>query len=187
MLRLGNKVLVVIDVQTEVVEHGYKRDETIDNINRLIHCAREQQIPIIYIQHEEQEGPMIKGEPGWQFHARLEKPLHQEVTIHKTVPNSFTNTSLRQTLDKLDATHLYICGAQTEFCVDSTCRGAFDLGYNVTLITDAHTTNDADHLSASSIIEHVHGTLKYFWSPNGAITLKKSSDLDWMKNEVNLK
>ncbi|KQU12967.1 MULTISPECIES: cysteine hydrolase family protein [Peribacillus] len=184
---MEKKVLVVIDVQTAVVEHGYKRDKTIDKINRLIRCAREQQIPIIYIQHEYPEGPMSKGEPGWQFHPRLEKPLHQEVTIYKTVPNSFTHTPLKQTLDKLDATHIYICGAQTEFCVDSTCRGAFDLDYNVTLITDAHTTSDADHLSAPRIIEHTHVTLKNFWSPNATITLEKSLDLDWIKNKVNPK
>ncbi|MFD6442129.1 cysteine hydrolase family protein [Peribacillus sp. NPDC060186] len=167
---MGKKVLVVIDVQTAVVEQGYKLDKTIDNINRLIRCAREQQIPIIYIQHEYPEGPMSKGEPGWQFHPRLEKP--QEFIIYKTVPNSFTHTPLKQTLDKLVAKHIYICGAQTEFCVDSTCRGAFDLDYNVTLITDAHTTSDAEHLSAPSIIEHTHRTLKNFWSPNATITLE---------------
>ena len=83
---------------------------------------------------------MSKGEPGWQFHPRLEKPLHQEVTIYKTVPNSFTHTPLKQTLDKLDATHIYICGAQTELYIICSLRGAFDLDYNVTLITDAHCT-----------------------------------------------
>jgi nicotinamidase-related amidase len=187
VFRLEKKVLVVIDVQTDVVEDGYKRDETIDNINRLIGRAREQQIPIIYVQHDEAEGPMIKGEPGWQFHPRLEKPLHQEVTIYKTVPNSFTHTPLKQTLDELDATHIYICGAQTEYCIDSTCRGALDLGYNVTLITDSHTTCDDEHLTAPNIIEDIHGKLKNFRSPNAAINLEKSSDLDWMKNEVNVK
>jgi nicotinamidase-related amidase len=181
VFRLEKKVLVVIDVQNDVVEDGYKRDETIDNINRLIRSAREQQIPIIYVQHDEVEGPMIKGELGWQLHPRLEKPLHQEVTIYKTVPNSFTNTPLKQTLDELDATHIYICGAQTEYCVDSTCRGAIDLGYNVTLITDSHTTCDDGHLSAPSIIEQIHGKLKNFVGPNATITLEKSSELDWMK------
>ncbi len=178
---MEKKVLVVIDVQMDVVEDGYKRDEIIDTINRLICSAREQHIPIIYIQHEESEGTLRKGEPGWQFHPRLEKPLHQEAIIYKTVPNSFTHTSLKQTLDKLDATHLYICGAQTEYCINSTCRGAIDLDYNVTLITDAHTTCDSDHQKAPVIIEHIQEMLKDISSSNATITLEKSSDLNWMK------
>ena len=182
---MEDKVLVVIDVQTAVVEDGYKRDETIDHINQLIFAAREQQIPVIYIQHEESEGPLRKGEPDWQFHPRLEKPLQQEVTIYKTVPNSFTHTSLKQTLDKLGATHLYICGAQTEYCIDSTCRGAIDLDYNVTLITDAHTTSDAEHQKAHVIIDQTQDMLKDISSSNATITLAKSSDLNWMKKEVN--
>ncbi|MCK1993233.1 cysteine hydrolase [Peribacillus muralis] len=178
------KALVIIDVQTAVVEESYKRDKVIDNINHLIHRARGQQIPIIYIQHESPEGPMKKGEPGWQLHPRLEKPIHQEMTISKIVPNSFSHTPLKQTLDKQGITQLYICGAQTEYCVDSTCRGAFDLDYDVTLITDAHTTNDAIHLSAPRIIEHVHETLKNFGSPSAEIRLEKSTELDWMQSEI---
>lgn len=183
-LPVGKSALMIIDVQTAVMEESYKRDKVIDNINHLIHRARGQQIPIIYIQHESEEGPMKKGEPGWKLHPGLETPLHQEVTIFKRVPNSFSHTALKQTLDKQGVTQLYICGAQTEYCVDSTCRGAFDLDYDVTLVSDAHTTNDADHLSAPRIIEHVHETLKNFWSPNAKIRLKKSTELDWMQSEI---
>ncbi|WP_157805719.1 cysteine hydrolase family protein [Bacillus sp. mrc49] len=181
---MEKKALMIIDMQTAVVEEGYKRDKVLDNINHLIQSARGLQIPIIYIQHESPEGPLKKGEPGWQFHPSLEKPLLQEVTIFKSVPNSFSHTPLQQTLDKLGVTELYICGAQTEYCVDSTCRGAFDLGYDVTLIGDAHTTNDANHLSAPRIIEHVHETLKNFWSPNAKICLKKTTELDWIESEI---
>ncbi|WP_285768529.1 cysteine hydrolase family protein [Peribacillus sp. SI8-4] len=178
------KALLIVDVQTAIVEEGYKRDKVMDNINYLIQCARGKQIPIIYIRHESIEGPLKTGESGWELHPRLEKPINQEVTIFKRVPNSFSNTLLKQTLDKLDVTQLYICGAQTEYCVESTCRGAFDLEYDVTLIADAHTTNDANHLSAPRIIEHVHETLKNFRSSNANIRLKKSTELDWMQSEI---
>ncbi|WP_257348371.1 cysteine hydrolase family protein [Pseudalkalibacillus decolorationis] len=181
---MGKEVLIVIDVQTAVMEQGYNRDETIDRISKLIRNAREGKIPVVYVQHEYPEGIMKRGEFGWKLHERLEQPLQQETIIYKTVPNAFADTNLKEILDQINATHLYICGAQTDFCVDSTCRGAFDLHYDVTLITDAHTTNNNDLLSAPQIIKHTQNTLGNFWSPNATISLKGSSEINWMKKEV---
>ncbi|WLD94248.1 cysteine hydrolase family protein [Alkalihalobacillus sp. AL-G] len=182
---MSKEVLMVIDVQSAVMEESsHNREETIDRISGLIRNARERNVAVIYVQHEFPEGPMKRGEQGWQLHPQLEQPLSNEVIINKTLPNSFAGTTLKQTLDQLHATHLYICGAQTDYCVDSTCRGAFDLQFDVTLITDAHTTADNEHLTAEQIIQHTENTLKNFWSPNSTITLKKSSDILWMQKEV---
>ncbi|MGI8314230.1 cysteine hydrolase family protein [Halobacillus mangrovi] len=176
---MGKEALVVIDVQEAVVENAYKREEKINHMNKAIHLAREKQIPIVYVQHEYPEGPMKRGAEGWQLYSELEKPLEQDAIIFKTVPNAFVHTSLKRTLDDIQADHLYICGAQTDYCVDCTTRGAFDFGYNVTLISDAHTTCDNDHLTAQQIIDHTHYTLTNFWSETNSIDIKPSSELDW--------
>lgn len=178
---MGKEVLIVIDVQNAVMENAYQCEEKITNMNRAIHRAREKQIPVIYVQHEYPEGPMKRGAEGWQLHPDLEKPLEQDAVIFKTVPNAFVHTSLKKTLDKVEAVHLFICGAQTDYCVDSTSRGAFDHGYRVTLISDAHTTCSNEHLTAEQIIVHTQHTLTNFWSETTTIDLKSSHELGWEK------
>ncbi|MGP4082738.1 cysteine hydrolase family protein [Pseudalkalibacillus sp. R45] len=179
-----NEALLVIDVQNAVMENAYQKEEVINRISSLIRNARPIDVPVIYVQHEYPAGPMKRGEPGWELHSLLEKPLETETIINKTLPNSFADTNLKGVLDKLGTEHLYICGAQTDYCVDSSCRGAFDARYDVTLITDAHTTMDNDHLTAKQIIDHTHNTLGNFWSPDSTISLQNSEDVFWMKEKI---
>ena len=54
---------------------------------------------------------------------------------------------------------LIIAGIQTEFCVDTTTRRAYSLGYQVTLVQDAHSTWDTENITAAQIIAHHNLTL----------------------------
>ncbi|WP_408009697.1 cysteine hydrolase family protein [Pseudalkalibacillus sp. A8] len=178
------EVLLVIDVQQAVMESAYEKETIINRISTLIRKARLNGVPVIYVQHEDSSGPMKRGEAGWQLDALLERPHETDQAIYKTKPNSFANTNLKSVLEELGADHLYICGAQTDYCVDSTCRGAFDAGYDVTLIKDAHTTMDNNHFTAEQIIAHTHTTLSNFWSPDASITLQTVAEVPWMKKEI---
>ncbi|MCF6411210.1 cysteine hydrolase family protein [Pseudalkalibacillus salsuginis] len=178
------EVLIVIDVQQAVMEHAYEKETIINRISMLIRKARLNGVPVIYVQHEDSAGPLKRGETGWQLDALLEKPQETDHVIYKTKPNSFAGTSLKTVLEELGAEHLFICGAQTDYCVDSTCRGAFDADYDVTLIKDAHTTMDNDHFKAVQIIDHTNITLSNFWSSNASIILQTASEVPWMKEII---
>ncbi len=181
---MTKEALLVIDVQKAVMENSYQELQTIHRINQLIKRARMSDIDVIYVQHEYPIGPMKRGEPNWQLHKQLEKPLESETIIYKTLPNAFSDTKLNDVLTTRNINHLYICGAQTDFCVDSSCRGAFDHHLDVTLVTDAHTTTDKDHMTAEAIIKHVHHTLENFWSPKATLSLLKSSEIHWMHKPI---
>ena len=71
---------------------------------------------------------------------------------------------------------MYVTGLQTEFCVDASCRSALNHGYDVTLISDAHTTGDAV-LKASDTIAHHNYTLQNLAHPYRSITLRASTDI----------
>ncbi|CAJ0993424.1 hypothetical protein SODG_002081 [Sodalis praecaptivus] len=77
----------------------------------------------------------------------------------KTTANAFLNTSLRDVLLAAGVKHLLITGYASEFCVDTTVRAAAALGYDVTLVSDAHTTHYKPHASAADIIKHENATL----------------------------
>lgn len=149
--------LLVIDVQLGMydpqypVSHG---DELLEKIQGLIGRARQAGAPVIFVQHAGGEGdPLHPQEPGWALHPGLGVQPGEPI-IHKRYPDSFQETSLQAELQALDVHRLVICGIQTEYCVDTTCRRAFSMGYQSILAQDAHGTWDGEAISAEQIIAH---------------------------------
>lgn len=162
--------LIVIDVQKAVIEYSYEPDKTVQNIVKLIGQAHEQQVPVLYVQHDGPEGsPMEPGQPMWQLHDAL-SPLPEEPIVRKNQCDAFLNTTLLDELQKLEISHLVVVGGMTEQCVDTSVRRAFSLGYTQTLVGDAHTTADTPILSAKQIIDwhnHTLGNIFYVEKENG--------------------
>lgn len=137
----GNTALLVIDVQQGLFEQAnpiYKADEVLRNINKLIDQARNAGAPVIFIQHSSNEG-LVRGSARWQLHPQI-KPFAGEAIIHKRHGNSFQETNLAEVLQKDNVTDLVITGLVTHGCVKATCLGALELGYRVTLASDAHSS-----------------------------------------------
>jgi len=153
-----NTALLIIDVQIGMFAedlHLYHGAELIATLQPLIKRARTAGVPVIYVQHEDQNEnePLWPAGPGFAVHPALQ-PAPGDLIIHKRNPNSFQDTPLQTELERLGVKRLVIAGLQTEFCVDTTCRRAFSLGYAVTLVQDGHSTYDTDLLSAEQIIAH---------------------------------
>jgi nicotinamidase-related amidase len=82
-----------------------------------------------------------------------------EVIFEKRRPNAFEKTILSDTLRACKATGLVIVGMKTQYCVDSTCRAARDLGFDAVLIADGHPCSDTPVMSAKDIVAHHNATL----------------------------
>lgn len=169
----GNKgALLVIDVQKGVVENAWKRDEIVGNIATLVDRARNDGVDVVWIQHES-EDEMPPESPQWQIVDEL-VPVDGETRLRKRYSDSFADTELESTLDDLSIGRVVICGAQTNACVRSTCYGAMVRGYDVTLIEDAHTSDDiifedqsgkAYDVRAESMIDDLNLTLSFLEYP----------------------
>jgi nicotinamidase-related amidase len=153
----GNTALLIIDVQLGMFEESdpvYRGDELLVTINDLIARVRDAGVPVIYVQHSGGDGHLLEpGSPGWPIHPAI-APARGELIIHKRHPDSFQETALQHELEIRRVRRLIVAGIQTEYCVDTTCRRAYSLGYDVTLAQDAHSTWDTEHLEASQIIDH---------------------------------
>ncbi|MGE6508173.1 isochorismatase family protein [Bacillus cereus] len=152
----GYAALLIIDVQVGSFKEErmlYKGIELLKNIQLLIHKARTVQAPIFYMKFNGKTGSLLEcGNPEWAIH----------------------ETSLQQELNKRDIEHIVITGVQSEICIDATCRRAYSLGYNVTLVEDGHSTYDTTLLSASQIIKH-HNDIIGEWFAN----LKKAQIIEF--------
>ena len=151
---MENKALIVIDLQVGVQPSNtplYNLDNVIKGVNERIQVFRELNYPIIFIQHNDQE--LILNTKQWNLFSELDA-RDTDIYINKTHANSFYNTNLNAKLLELKINTLEICGAQTEYCVDTTIRMAHGLGYSLYMKKGLTTTLNNDLLGAKTIIEH---------------------------------
>lgn len=171
----SNTALLIIDVQMAMFAENnpvYQGEALLAKLKSLIAKARAAGIPVIFVQHSEKNSDMAEGSPGWQIHPDI-APLPGELVVHKLHPDSFQSTPLQAELEERDITCLIVAGIQTEYCVDTTCRRAYSLGYEVTLVKDAHSTWDTKVLQAPQIIDH-HNQVLSGWF----VKLKSAEEVD---------
>jgi len=148
--------LVIIDVQIGLVRLMplELQDRVLSNITVLLGEGRSSGIPVVFIQHDGPKGhPLETNTPAWAIHPSI-LPLTGEPVIRKKASDSFFETGLSEELQNDKIRNLIIVGGMTEYCVDTTCRRAVTLGYDVMLVADAHLTRDTPVLTASQIIAH---------------------------------
>ena len=134
-----NTALLVIDVQTGVLGEAYERDTTVANVGSVVERARAEEVPVVWVQHSSDN--LVQGSEQWEIVPEL-SPDASELLVQKRYPDSFEETTLESLLDDLDVGRLVVVGAQTDECVRSTLHGALVRGYDATLVSDAHTTED---------------------------------------------
>lgn len=177
--RSTKTALIIIDVQVGIIEgfHAYRGREVLEQINKLLSKARASNTPIIYVQHDGEAGhPLEAGTQGWEIHSDI-KPYEGDLIIRKRASDSFFETTLQQELEQRGIKHLIITGCMTEYCVDTTTRRAVSMGYDVTLVSDAHTTIDNKLLTAAQIIAHHNALLDGFDAGAHAITVKPTEEV----------
>jgi nicotinamidase-related amidase len=157
--------LMVIDVQNGVVAEAHERDTVVANISTLVDKARSEGVPIIWVQHSD-EG-LQRGTADWEYVPELARQ-ESEPLVHKSFGDSFEGTDLEEVLAKAGVGRLVVAGAQTDACIRSTIHGAFARGYDVTLVGDAHTTEDQSAWGApppDQVITHTNLYWQYQTAP----------------------
>jgi len=174
-----NTALVIIDTQVGLIEPAYQSKEVLDHINTLLTQARASHTPVIYVQHDGPKGHGLEvGTPAWNIHPVI-APRANEAVVHKRASDSFYDTTLKRELEAQGIKHLVVVGGQTDYCVDTTIRRATVEGYNVTLVSDAHTTEDYDEaiLTAAQRIAYLNDVVNGFRTDDYEITVKPTSEV----------
>ena len=152
--------LIVIDVQVGVVTGAHGRDAVVANIAALVERARAEGVLVIWVQHNSKQ--LVSGEEAWKIVPEL-SPAQGEPIIQKAWGDAFEDTELESVLAAAQVGRLVVTGAQTDACIRSTLHGAFTRGYDVTLVEDAHTTEDLSEYGApppGQVIAHTN----MYWS-----------------------
>jgi nicotinamidase-related amidase len=159
MTTLGDRpasALLVVDVQNDVVDDAHERDAVVANIATLVERARHEQVPVVWVQHEDDE--LKAGTDGWEIVGELTRN-DDEPLVSKSYGDAFEDTRLESVLAGLEVGRLVVVCAQTDACIRATLHGAFVRGYDTPLVSDAHTTDDSTSWGApppAQVIAHTN-------------------------------
>jgi nicotinamidase-related amidase len=175
------KALLVIDVQRGLFDpepRPFEADLVVQRINGLTERARTAGAPVVFIQHETPTDELPHGSERWALERQL-VVQDGDARLRKTTPDSFLRTELGELLAGWGAEEVVVCGYATDFCVDSTTRGAVSRGFPVTLAADAHTTHDKPYADAALIRTHHNSILGWTESFGPAITVVPAAEVNF--------
>jgi nicotinamidase-related amidase len=174
-----NTALLVVDVQNGAVERAHERDAVVANVGSLVERARREGVPVVWVQHSDEQ--LARGSDAWQIVSEL-TPGDAEPLVEKAYGDSFEDTTLETVLSGLGVGRLVVVGAQTDWCVRSTLHGALARGYDATLVSDAHTTDDQTEWGSpppDAVIAHTNLYWTHQTAPGRTAGTVDSKDVDF--------
>ena len=157
------KALLIVDMQKVSFTPKtprFEAEKVIARINTLSEIFRKQGLPVVFIQHDGiRENYCRPGTHEWEILDEVVR-LPEDKVVSKEVNDAFYRTNLHQLLQGLNVDELVVTGCATDFCLDATVKSALTHDYNLTIISDAHTTANRPHLEAPKIIEYFN----WLWS-----------------------
>jgi nicotinamidase-related amidase len=172
MEQLKQVALLVIDVQQGLFENStplYEADQLLSNINLLVDRAHAAGVPVFFVQQSGWK-TLVEGSDAWRLHPAL-KQLTTDHFIHKYHGNAFQETTLKGELDALHVRRVVVAGLLTHNCIQVTCNGAHELGYDVVLVKDAHSTYNA---KPRDVIDEWNEKLSH-----GIVQLQATAEVDF--------
>lgn len=174
-----NSVLLVVDMQSGVIATAYARATVVANVGALVDKARREGIPVVWVQHSDEH--LARESPEWRIVPEL-TPDRAEPLVEKCYGDAFEDTGLENVLLALKVGQLFVVGAQTDACIRSTLHGALVRGYDVTLVSDAHTTEDQTKWGApppDKVIAHTNLYWTYQTAPGRKAGTVETRDVDF--------
>jgi nicotinamidase-related amidase len=171
--------LLVVDVQNGVVGGAYDEDAVVANVAALIDKARAAGVDVVWVQHNSDDLP--KDSEAWQFVPGLVR-AGAESLVQKEYADAFEATDLESVLAGRGIGRLFLAGAQTDECIRSTLHGAIARGYDATLVSDAHTTEDLSAWGAPTpdlVIAHTNLYWQNHRAPGRAAGIVSTAEIDF--------
>jgi nicotinamidase-related amidase len=145
----ATRALIVIDIQNDYFPGGryplWNTEAVLAHIESAITQASAQRIPVLLVQHvaKTEVAPFFQADTeGVQLHPRIRAAAPEAPVIVKQYADSFLNTTLEETLQRMGVEELFICGMMTQNCVTHTAISKSAEKYKVTVLPECSTSVD---------------------------------------------
>src|SRR3569833_2499476 len=174
-----NTALLIVDVQNNKKNktHNHTTDHT--NIVALVDKARSNRVDVVWVQHTSEELP--RGSEVWEYVPELVR-RETEPLVHKIYGDSFEDTDLEAVLSARGIGRLVVAGAQTDACIHATLHGAITRGYDASLVSDAHTTEDLSAYGApepGAVIAHTNRYWQFHTAPGRTAGTVRTAEVEF--------
>ena len=173
-----HSALLVIDVQNGVVARSINRDAVVATISGLVDRARAEDVAVVWVQHSDDDA-LRQGSDEWRYVTDLQ-PRPEEALVPKRYGDAFEATELESVLAERGVGRVVVTGAQTDECIRATLHGAFVRGFDTTLVSDAHTTEDLTEWGApppDKVVDHTNLYWQYQSGPGRAAEVVSAAQL----------
>lgn len=172
-------VLLVVDTQKLITnENLYKFGEFKSNVKKLIAAARENNIEVIFVRHDDGVGnELTKDNEGFEIYEEFQ-PADKELIFDKTVNSSFKDTGLLEYLKKKNENEIIIVGLQTDYCIDATIKAGFEHGFKMIVPANTNSTFDNKYMSAEQTYKYYN---EFMWNKRYAECISFEETLARMK------
>lgn len=154
-------ILLVVDTQKAITNNLlYKFDVFVERVEKLISEARNNNIEVIYVRHDDGAGnELTKGNDGFEIYSEFQ-PINERI-FDKNVNSAFKNTGLLEYLKVKEEDTIMIVGLQTDYCIDATIKAGFEHGFKMIVPEYTNTTFDNQFMTAEQIYKYYN---EFMWS-----------------------
>ena len=172
-------VLLVVDTQKLITNNKlYNFDIFVSNVKEVIANARENEIEIIYVRHDDGIGnKLTRGTEGYEIYEDF-KPLDNERIFDKTVNSAFKDTGLLEYLKEKNESNIMIVGLQTDYCIDASIKCGFEHGFHMIVPAYANTTVDNSYMKGSQSYSYYND---FIWKNRYAECISMDEVINIMK------
>lgn len=171
-------VLLIVDTQKLITNNKlYNFEIFVANVKELIKKARNNDIEVIYIRHDDGAGnSLTRGTDGFEICDEF-KPANEEKIFDKTVNSPFQGTGLLDYLNAKGEKELIVAGLQTEYCIDATVKCGFEHGFRMIVPAYTNSTFDNEYMSAENSYKYYN---EFMWNGRYAECISLNDVLNMM-------
>ncbi|MGN2338758.1 cysteine hydrolase family protein [Clostridium cagae] len=172
-------VLLVVDTQKLITnENLYKFNKFVSNVEKIIATARQNNIEIIYVRHDDgAENELTKGTEGFEIYEKF-IPSKEEKIFDKKVNSAFKDTGLLEYLISKGEKDIIIVGLQTDYCIDATIKCGFEHGFHMIVPAYSNTTVENKFMSAEQTYRYYN---EFIWKGRYAECIPLEQALKMMR------
>ncbi|MGN2370108.1 cysteine hydrolase family protein [Clostridium cagae] len=172
-------VLLVVDTQKLITnENLYKFNKFVSNVEKIIATARQNNIEIIYVRHDDgAENELTKGTKGFEIYEKF-IPSKEEKIFDKKVNSAFKDTGLLEYLISKGEKDIIIVGLQTDYCIDATIKCGFEHGFHMIVPAYSNTTVENKFMSAEQTYRYYN---EFIWKGRYAECISLEQALKMMR------
>ena len=179
-------ILLVVDTQKGCFNENLYLFETIKkNIKQLISLARENNVEVVYVQHDDGPGTDLdKSADNYEIYEEF-APKDGEKRFEKNVNSAFhPMTGLTKYLHSKGEKDIIAIGVSTDYCMDATVKSGFEKGFNIIIPEYTNSTYDNPYFDKEAAYHYFND---FMWNKRYAKVISFEQAVQLLQSKDNKK